>query len=55
MIYVTRDTHIGIDIHKLSATRFPEQKLLNKQDYVIVLGDFGMVWNDRKEELYWRR
>lgn len=55
MIYITGDTHMGIDIHKLSVTRFPEQKLLNKQDYVIVLGDFGMVWNDGKEELYWRR
>lgn len=54
MIYITGDTHIPIDIHKLSITNFPEQKEMTKNDYVIITGDFGGVWNDSKEELYWQ-
>jgi predicted phosphodiesterase len=54
MIYITADTHIPIDIHKLSTTNFPQQKQLTKTDFVIICGDFGGVWNNSKEELYWR-
>lgn len=54
MIYVTGDTHIPIDIRKLSTHKFPEQFNMNKSDYVIVCGDFGGVWNANEEELYWR-
>lgn len=53
MIYITGDTHIPIDIHKLSVSNFPEQKLLTKKDYVIICGDFGGVWNHSAEEIYW--
>lgn len=54
MIYITGDTHIPIDIHKLSRVNFPEQKQMTKNDFIIVCGDFGGVWNNSKEELYWR-
>jgi predicted phosphodiesterase len=54
MIYITGDTHIPIDIHKLRMSNFPEQKEMTKDDYVIVCGDFGGVWDNGKEELYWR-
>lgn len=53
MIYITGDTHIPIDIHKLSVTKFPEQKQMTKSDYVIACGDFGGVWDRSKEETYW--
>jgi DNA repair exonuclease SbcCD nuclease subunit len=53
MIYITGDTHIPIDIHKLSTTNFPKQKQMNKSDFVIICGDFGGVWNRSKEEIYW--
>jgi DNA repair exonuclease SbcCD nuclease subunit len=53
MIYITGDTHIPIDIHKLSVANFPEQKQMTKMDFVIICGDFGGVWNNSKEELYW--
>lgn len=53
-IFVTGDTHQSIDISKLNTTKFPEQRKLSKDDYVIVAGDFGMLWNDSKEEHYWR-
>ena len=45
MIYVTGDTHIPVDIQKLSTKRFPAQKELTKDDYVIICGDFGGVWD----------
>ena len=53
MIYITGDTHIPIDIGKLSSKRFPEQKEMTKNDYVIICGDFGGVWDDSNEEKYW--
>ena len=53
MIYVTGDTHIPIDIRKLSTRNFPAQKELTKSDFVIICGDFGGVWNNSDEEKYW--
>lgn len=50
MIYLTGDTHIPYDIGKLSLEAFPEQKQLSRSDYVIVLGDFGLLW--RRHDVY---
>lgn len=50
MIYVTGDTH-G-EYQRLSSRFFPEQKSMNKNDYVIICGDFG-IWRDDKEHRYW--
>ncbi len=53
MIYVTGDTHgcrqIGyhsVDgfMHRLSTESFPEGKEMTKEDFVVILGDFGGVW-----------
>lgn len=54
MIFITGDTHIPNDIEKLNELSFPEYKKLTKKDYVIITGDFGGVWNNSKQELYWR-
>lgn len=43
MIYVTGDTHGNF--HRLSTKCFPQQKELTRDDYLIVCGDFGGVWN----------
>ena len=53
MIYITGDTHIPVDIQKLSTKKFPQQRDLTKDDYVIICGDFGGVWDDSNEEHYW--
>ena len=53
MICVTGDTHIPLDIHKLSTENFKTQKKLTRNDYVIICGDFGGIWNDSKENKYW--
>lgn len=50
MIYITGDTHS--DVKRLSVESFPEQKDMTKDDYVIILGDFGLVWNKDKESEY---
>lgn len=54
MIYVTGDTHANIDIEKLNSKRFPQQKNLTKNDYLIVCGDFGLVWDGSAREIWWQ-
>ena len=53
-IYVTGDTHgsqshgmYSIDgfMHRFNTTSFPEQKEMGKEDYVIICGDFGGIWD----------
>ena len=53
MIFLTGDTHS--DIKRFSSHNFPEQQNLTKNDYVIILGDFGLVWDleESKYEKYW--
>lgn len=55
MIFVTGDTHADYDISKLSTKKFPQQKTLTKSDYVIVCGDFGLVWDASRREDYWQK
>lgn len=54
MIYITGDTHA--EFSRFSTKRFPEQKEMTKDDYVIICGDFGGVWDYRlstSNEKYW--
>lgn len=54
MIFITGDTHGEIDIHKLSSKKWPEGKALSKKDYLIIAGDFGLLWTrEDKTEKYW--
>lgn len=48
MIYITGDTHGGIDVRKLLDKDFLK-KVTNK-DYLIICGDFGFVWNYKREK-----
>ena len=43
-IFITGDTHGENDIGKLNTRLFPIQKQLTKDDYVIIVGDFGACW-----------
>ena len=52
MIYICGDTHGDYDFHKLNSTLFPDGKMLTKDDYVIVCGDFGGVWDNGKQDKY---
>ena len=46
MVYLTGDTHGELDRFKHGRLRW-----LGKRDIVVVLGDFGFVWDGSKEEL----
>lgn len=54
-IWITGDTHGGLDIEKLKSKNWKEGKHLSKSDYLIILGDFGFLWESRsdKTEKYW--
>ena len=54
MIFVTGDCHANF--HKFNIDSFYEQKEMTKDDYVIICGDFGGVWDYKGEntsEKYW--
>lgn len=53
-IFVTGDIHASYDIAKLSESCF-DTRGLTKDDYVIICGDFGLVWNNSASEQYWLR
>lgn len=50
MVYVTGDTHADW-MSRLNADAFPEQREMTKEDCVLVLGDFG-IWDNSRREKY---
>ncbi len=50
MLYATGDTH-GVWI-RLNTDNFLEQKDMTRNDYVLILGDFGL-FDDNRQERYW--
>ena len=50
-IFITGDTH-G-DFTRFKKGTFPEQAALTKDDYVIICGDFGGVWDGSPSDRYW--
>ena len=53
MLFVTGDTHIPVDIKKLNTANFPQQKEMSRDDYVVVLGDFGLLWHENATYRHW--
>ena len=50
-IFITGDAH-G-DFSRLQPVAFPEQSNLTKEDYLIICGDFGGVWDGGDAEQQW--
>lgn len=53
MIFITGDIHA--DTLRFSKGKFPAQDQMTKDDYMIILGDFGLVWDwvqESKEEIF---
>lgn len=48
MIYATGDTHGGFQ--RFQQEHFPEQAAMTRDDYVIICGDFGGVWDGSKKD-----
>lgn len=53
MVHVTGDMH-G-EFLRFNTSAFPEQRDMNKEDVVIICGDFGGIWRQKEgsEERYW--
>lgn len=49
MIYLTGDLHGDVDGKRLSIDQF-DYSGLTKEDYLIVCGDFGYVWNGNEKD-----
>ena len=54
-VFVTGDVHGEMSIARLSGRNWRKGKTLTKDDYVIILGDFGLLWNPTPSpsERYW--
>ena len=50
MIYITGDTHA--DFSRFEIDKFPIQTEMTKDDYVIICGDFGGIWNYITESIH---
>lgn len=50
MFYITGDTHA--DFSRLKENKFSIQSEMTKNDYIIICGDFGGVWNYIVESIY---
>ena len=48
MIFATGDTHGNF--LRFEPENFPEQRQMTKDDYVIICGDFGGVWDNSRKE-----
>lgn len=60
MIFLTGDTHSNEmgEMRRFTSRNFPQGKELTKNDYVIILGDFGFIWKQEgfsKQELHWMK
>jgi DNA repair exonuclease SbcCD nuclease subunit len=56
-VFVRGDTHCNAlgEMKNLNTKNFPEGNDLDKQDYLIIVGDFGFIFHNQqtKEEKYW--
>lgn len=47
-LFITGDIHGQIDIAKINKKNWPDQFNLTKQDYLLQLGDLGLLWKKDK-------
>ena len=53
MIFITGDTHRELDIHTINPREFVEGRTLTRDDYVIICGDFGCIWDGGSGDRFW--
>lgn len=51
MVFVTGDCHGNFQ--RFGHRYFPEQETMDRDDYIIICGDYGGIWSDTPEEEYW--
>lgn len=52
MIFITGDLHGANNLWRFDEEHFPIQKELTKNDYVIILGDFGIPWSNPQSDRF---
>ena len=54
-VYITGDIHGELGIGRLSSQNWTLGKTLTRNDYLVILGDFGLIWDlvESKREKYW--
>ena len=54
-VFVCGDTHGSLDILKLTGRYWPCGRTLNREDLLVILGDFGLVWSREpsRDETFW--
>lgn len=53
MVYITGDVHREQDIHKINPREFEAGNHLTPDDYVIICGDFGCIWDGADGDRFW--
>ena len=53
-LFVTGDTHGGLDMSKLNSRHFKCDGL-TKDDILVIMGDAGFVWCDSATERFWQK
>lgn len=56
MLYITGDCHHTDPFDgpaRFSTRAFPLQKELNKEDFLLICGDFGFPWDNSPEDRWW--
>lgn len=53
MIYITGDIHREQDIHKINPDEFIAGRSLTSDDYVLICGDFGCIWDGGAGDRFW--
>lgn len=53
MIFITGDTHRELDIHTINPREFEAGRNLTRDDYVIICGDFGCIWDGASGDRFW--
>lgn len=53
MVYLTSDIHGAFDIHKINPDEFKAASQLGQDDYLIICGDFGCIWDGGSSDSFW--
>ena len=53
MVFITGDIHGEYEINRLSSQNLRRLNLVIANDFLIVCGDFGLVWAGDRKEKYW--
>lgn len=53
MVYLTSDIHGAFDIHKINPREFIAGQTMTDQDYLVICGDFGCIWDGGSSDRFW--